>query len=184
MKPIFLQTILVLSLFLTVQSSSDTYTHPSPFSLNRHVKMEKTSESLFKLFKSQNWKSYLNGFSLPAFATNQKALPYVTCNDNSPHYFKFFGDTATSLLGKRDPSSSTTNSPCFSNTTISANWSANDTIEVNFNSQGKTALLCMDHYILTTLLNFDIKITMLEGNSSISYKLVNQTEIELVQRKG
>lgn len=42
----------------------------------------------------------------------------------------------------------------------------------------------MDHYIISTLLNFDIKTTIFEGTSSITYQLMNQTDIELVQHRG
>jgi len=42
----------------------------------------------------------------------------------------------------------------------------------------------MDHYIVTTLLNYDVQTIFFPGKSSISFNMNNQTEVDLVHRNG
>jgi len=57
-------------------------------------------------------------------------------------------------------------------------------MKLNFDVSEKSNWLCSDHYIITTLVNFDIHTVFLPGTSSITYKLVNDTEVAMVKKQG
>jgi hypothetical protein len=167
-----------------LMSQIEDYTHPLPLLKTRYVEMVNSKEGLLKMFREK--PNFMQGFTFENLFTQKPAqaanLPYVTCNDNAPHWYKFFGKEFADF--KHDNQTVHTNSPCFANSTIVAEWLAEDEVRLTFDVASKTSLLCQDHYIITTLLNFDVHSTLLTGSSQVTYKLTNQTEIELVKRNG
>jgi hypothetical protein len=76
------------------------------------------------------------------------------------------------------------NAPCFTETTISAYWPRADSITITFDSHEKKSLLCQDAFLITTLASHDLKLTIFTGKSSTTYKLKDQTEVDLVKLNG
>ena len=73
---------------------------------------------------------------------------------------------------------------CFQEVIVTHSWLSNDTLVLNWESNNKTTFTCSETYIITSLINFDLRTLIFPGKSSITYKMKNQDEIDLVKSQG
>ena len=109
--------------------------------------------------------------------------PYVKCDQNGPHWFKFMPKTIATFSAKSlEPV--TLNMPCFGETTITPTFTDNLGLNLAFNSQKKKSLLCTDFFLITNFVSHDIKLTLFPGKSSVTYNFKDERELNLVKNQG
>ena len=140
--------------------------------------------SIFDIISKYTKNSKFLGYENQHISNNYYApypQTYEKCQPGSPHWYKMFGTSLASLTGNQKVF---INAPCFNSTTITSNWQSEDTVKIEIEAWDKTSLFCVEHYLITTLLNLDIKTIFLPGKTTIEYKLTNSTEIELAKNHG
>jgi hypothetical protein len=168
---------LLLALFLFAYASAyDTYPHPELD--QREVIFDKSTYGLMEMVK----RGVIKGLINPNYG-GQDELHIGTCApEKEPDAWKFLGNTEASLSTENPKA--TWENYCFTKNTVEFKWIDDMTAEVVLHASGKKSLLCTDSYLISTLVNFDMKIVKTEGRHVVTYKFEDANEALIAKNMG
>ena len=168
---------LLLALCLcTYAAAFDTYPHPELD--EREVKFDDSTYGLLEMMKRGVVKGLIN----PNYGGKDELHIGTCAPEKEPDAWKFLGNTEASL--STESPSATWENYCFTKNTVTFKWIDDLNAEVVLHTAGKKSLLCTDSYLISTIVNFDMKIVKTEGRHVIRYKFEDANEALIAKNMG
>ena len=144
----------------------------NPLGLNREVTFGGVKQSHDDLHPSNVKK-----FFLPQGTTELAA-----CKPGHPDFFKFMGVVVGTVSESQPQFSAET--PCFKSTTFAVKWTDKRTAKVTFTNGVKKAPFCSDHFLITTLISYDLHTNWMYFFNTITYKFKTDEEAQFARTAG
>lgn len=154
----------------------DTYPHPELD--EREVKFDDSTYGLMEMMK----RGVIKGLINPGYGGKDELHVGTCAPEKEPDAWKFLGNTEASLSTENP--SATWENYCFTKNSVTFKWIDDLNAEVVLHTSGKKSLLCTDSYLVSTLVNFDMKIVKTEGRHVIRYKFEDANEALIAKNMG